>query len=92
MQGTYPLHEHAAEGDVEGVRKLLAGGTTEVDARDDAGCTPLHFASDRGCCEVRCCARQGNTAAIVAQHSSVRDVMCQERGLTRCLGSRKRIS
>uniref|UniRef100_A0A7S3QZJ8 ACB domain-containing protein n=1 Tax=Dunaliella tertiolecta TaxID=3047 RepID=A0A7S3QZJ8_DUNTE len=42
------LHALAGAGDVQGVQALLDAGT-DVDQRDDQGCTALHFAADRGC-------------------------------------------
>ncbi|KAF5842688.1 ankyrin repeat-containing domain protein [Dunaliella salina] len=42
------LHALAGAGDIEGVQALLDAGT-DVDVRDDQGCTALHFAADRGC-------------------------------------------
>jgi hypothetical protein len=41
------LHELAGKGDVERLMSLLEGGA-DVEARDDQGCTALHFAADRG--------------------------------------------
>jgi len=41
------LHIRASEGDVAGVQQLLKLGQS-VDLRDDQGCTPLHWAADRG--------------------------------------------
>ncbi len=52
-QGQGRLHALASEGDVAGVAAALAAGA-RVDERDAPdGCTPLHWAADRGHTEVR---------------------------------------
>ena len=38
-----PLHAAASSGDEARVRELLASSAAEVDARDDEGCSPLHW-------------------------------------------------
>ena len=51
-QGQSELHRAAARGDAEAVRQLLGSGV-DPDARDGDGCSPLHWAADRGHLEVR---------------------------------------
>jgi ankyrin repeat protein len=46
------MHELAGQGDVMGVARLLGAGSWPLDLRDESGCTALHFAADRGQCEV----------------------------------------
>ena len=46
------MHDLAAHGDVLGVAKKLGDGSWPLDLRDENGCTALHFAADRGHCEV----------------------------------------
>ena len=45
------LHLAASEGDAATVSALLGAGQ-DVNARDEDGCTALHWAADRGCTEV----------------------------------------
>lgn len=46
-QGPAGIHELAGQDDIEAISELLASGV-DVNARDDEGCTALHFAADRG--------------------------------------------
>jgi ankyrin repeat protein len=56
--GRSSLHELAGQGNVAALQALLQLGGSKrsaaaapqptVDARDESGCTPLHFAADRG--------------------------------------------
>ena len=49
--GRTPLHYAAGDGDVAGVKELLASGI-DASATDDAGWTPLHFAAQENRLEV----------------------------------------
>lgn len=40
------------DGNIGAVRKLLATGKVDINGFDEAGCTPLHFACDRGVTEI----------------------------------------
>ncbi len=51
LQGQSELHKAAARGDAGAVRKLLGSGANS-DERDSDGCSPLHWAADRGHLEV----------------------------------------
>jgi ankyrin repeat protein len=46
------LHELAGQGQTAALRALLDGSpaatAAALDSRDESGCTPLHFAADRG--------------------------------------------
>jgi ankyrin repeat protein len=50
-QGRSALHYASAEGDVTGVRALIAGGE-DVSLADSSGMTPLHFAAQERQLEV----------------------------------------
>lgn len=47
LQPEGSLHIRASEDDVSGVEQMLKTGA-QVNQRDDQGCTPLHWAADRG--------------------------------------------
>lgn len=47
MQPDGSLHIRASLDDVSGVERMLKTGA-QVNQRDDQGCTPLHWAADRG--------------------------------------------
>ena len=51
VQTANRLHLAASEGDAATVSALLDAGQ-DVNARDEDGCTALHWAADRGCTEV----------------------------------------
>ena len=46
------MHELAGQGDVIGVARMLGAGSWPLDLQDESGCTALHFAADRGHCDV----------------------------------------
>lgn len=46
--GSCSLHEVAGSGDIEALARQLDSGLCGVNDRDENGCTPLHFAADRG--------------------------------------------
>lgn len=48
----HAMHELAGQGDVIGVARMLGAGSWPLDLRDESGCTALHFAADRGHCDV----------------------------------------
>ena len=47
LQPEGSLHIRASVDDASGVEQMLKTGA-QVDQRDDQGCTPLHWAADRG--------------------------------------------
>ena len=53
LQAQSRIHEAAASGDAAAVRELVSSGAADVDARDEDGCCPLHWAADRGHLQVR---------------------------------------
>lgn len=47
------LHHFAGQGNLQRVKQML-GGSQGVNSRDEEGCTPLHWACDRGAEDVVC--------------------------------------
>lgn len=54
LQPVGSLHIKASMDDVPGVEQMLKTGA-QVNQRDDQGCTPLHWAADRGSQQVTVC-------------------------------------
>ena len=52
QRGSYPLHMVCCDGDLQKVRSLVEQNGIEVDARDNYGRTPIHWASEEGHLEV----------------------------------------
>lgn len=65
-EGGGELAAAAREGGLERVRALLAAGA-DCGARDADGCTPLHWAADRGHCEVTGAPGRGEAAPVPAR-------------------------
>lgn len=84
-----PLHAAARVGDIDMLQRLLAEPGTDVNAADEEGCTPLHWAADgnhveavalllRHGADQTLCDSHGDTAMSVAQlcnHRSVVDLL-----------------
>jgi ankyrin repeat protein len=49
--GSSSIHELASQGNIAALQACLDSGAA-VDSRDSDGCTALHFAADRGLCDV----------------------------------------
>lgn len=54
LQPEGSLHIKASMDDVPGVEQMLKTGA-QVNQQDDQGCTPLHWAADRGAQQVTIC-------------------------------------
>lgn len=52
LQPEGSLHIRASVDDTSGVEQMLKAGA-QIDQRDDQGCTPLHWAADRGSQQVQ---------------------------------------
>lgn len=63
------LHIRASVDDAAGVEQMLKTGA-QVDQRDDQGCTPLHWAADRGSQQVCGCfgACEHNFKRVLTRH------------------------
>lgn len=65
LQPVGSLHIKASMDDVPGVEQMLNTGA-QVNQRDDQGCTPLHWAADRGSQQVAICCTMRTQLAQMA--------------------------